>query len=229
MDIAGIRKKLREAKQAARTNENEARTTEEEPVVEQPNPESRERTGLTVKQPAEDEGVASEPVEEISDALADKITEKEEEPEYIIELLIFKLSNEDYAYRVSDVQEIHKPYKLTRVPGADLFILGVTSLRGKIIPVVDIKRKLFISSEGIRDNAKVIILNGPKGLIGVYADSDIDVIRVPEESIMEPPAHLTEEELRFVEGITAYGGRFISIIRTEGIFDFAIKEKVNHL
>lgn len=140
-----------------------------------------------------------------------------------VELLIFKLADEDYAFRVADVEEIIKPYGITKVPGADSFVAGITSLRGRVIPVVDLRRRLLSEKVNGLQNDKVLILKGPLGAIGALIDRGIDVIRVAEGDIVGPPAHLTEDELKYIEGIAPHENRFFSILRTKGVLEFDSK------
>jgi purine-binding chemotaxis protein CheW len=133
-----------------------------------------------------------------------------------MELLTFALAQEEYAFRIDDVEEIIKPQRITVIPKTDLFLLGVTSLRGKIIPVIDLKRRLSLGGEaGIKKKQKILILNGPRGTIGALIDRVIGVIRPRSSKIGEPPPHLLETEMRFIEGVALVDGRFLSVIKTE--------------
>jgi chemotaxis signal transduction protein len=87
------------------------------------------------------------------------------------------------------------------------FVLGITSLRGKIIPVIDLKKRLGLrkssisndyANEGLdlksetKANEKILIVSGPNGLIGASIDRVIGVVRLPVSNMLEPPAHLTK-------------------------------------
>jgi|Deesub1362A_J573_1020465.scaffolds.fasta_scaffold00004_25 purine-binding chemotaxis protein CheW len=202
MDIAKIRKKLKDVK--AQTKIRESLTDKDR--------ESRQSKADILPRHTEPETKTEKP--------PDNLDAKIEEAGEIIELLAFKLSKEDYAFRVSDVEEILRLQRITRVPKTDPFVLGITSLRGKIIPVVDLKKRLFISDSNGQGKKKIVILKGPKGSIGVLVDRSMSVIRVPASDIHEPPAHLTEKETKFIDGVAVLGDRFISIIHIEEILKF---------
>lgn len=139
-----------------------------------------------------------------------------EEQRGIVELIAFKLSREDYAFRISEVEEILKPQNITGVPRVGAHVLGISSLRGKIIPLISL-RKRFALKEDIAASGRderVIILYGPKGSVGALVDKVVGVLRIPEDSIQEPPGHLSETEVKYIEGIALWEGKFISIIRT---------------
>lgn len=222
MDLAKIRKKQKEEKERSRRIPEEPSASPIEPAEESmPVPITDDSSVSAVgKKPDGSLGVSDES-EAIGGLSAETTSGDAAEPVQIAEFLIFNVAEEDFAFRVSDVHEISKPHGITRVPGVDPSILGITALRGKVIPVVDLKKRLLISS-GYGDrpkNSKVLILKGPRGPIGALVDRGIDVIRIAEGDIIPPPSHLSEEEMKFIEGIAPYNDRFYSIIRTEGVLD----------
>ncbi len=242
MDIAKIRKKAKEKEKEAA----------EKPLPQPLEEEVREKGGEDAGMPAEaaspeatpdsempvpdSVGETSEPVAAESSAEETgqaALQEKEETPpseevrgqEQILELLTFNLSKEEFAFRVSEVEEIIRHQRITTVPAMPDYVLGITSLRGKIIPVIDLKTRI-IFRDGRRgeetpekgpspDKAKILILLGPKGPVGVTIDRVIGVVRLPQNEVLEPPAHLIDEERRFVDGVVVLDRRFVSIVRSE--------------
>jgi len=213
MDIAKIRKKLKETKEMAREPSPppppEVEPQKETPEIEPVLPE--ESAELTEEAPTETEETPQKPLEPIPEPYDD--TE---------ELLTFKLSNEDYAFKVSEIEEILRPQRYAWVPKTESFILGITSLRGKIIPLIDLKKRISLEGGYDGDKSKILILRGPKGSIGVVVDKVIDVIRVSSEEIVEPPSHLNEEKAKFIEGVVIVGNRFVSVMRLSEIMNFTI-------
>lgn len=140
----------------------------------------------------------------------------------IVELLTFTLGTEVYAFKVSDIEEILRPQRYAPVPRTEDFIMGITSLRGKIIPLIDLKKRLSMPSEGGSGREKILILRGPRGSIGALVDKVIDVIRIPAEGIVAPPSHLSETQVKFLEGVVLSGGAFISVFRLEEALNFKV-------
>jgi purine-binding chemotaxis protein CheW len=268
MDLAKIRKKLKEAKKKG-TGDSQQETkdvtppepvsvspeispvrliiekdiTEEVPEVEEfleetPEEESSAEQEKTEAEESLDKGKASaeekapsggEPEGGGEGALQ---SEDGEVVENILEFLHFRLANEDYAFKVSEIEEILKFHSVTRVPRMEDYIMGLSSLRGKIIPLIDLKKRLGISGERAvdakgREQNRIIIVNGPKGSIGAYVDLVVDVLRVPEEMLQEAPPHLSESEARFVEGIALWEGKFISIIRTNEALNITLAQSLS--
>jgi purine-binding chemotaxis protein CheW len=156
-------------------------------------------------------------------------TKPEEAISGIIELLTFQLAAEEFAFRISEVEEILTPQQITMVPKAPDYILGITAVRGKVMPVLDLKKRLSIKDNGASASGggkvrkKILTLKGPKGRIGIMIDRINGVIRIDESDIAEPPAHLSESDLMFVGGVVLYNGRFISVIRLEEAVDINLK------
>lgn len=191
MDIAKLRKKSKETE----APEGGIPAVHEEIPEEDATPEVKPR-------PAE------------QDARKEETAEGEEST---VQLLAFRLANEEYAFRIDEIEEIVRPQRVTRIPNAEPYLLGITSLRGKIIPVVDLKKMFALAGgpEGTDKKQKILILKGPKGPIGALIDSVTGVIRPSLSKIVETPLHLREEETRFIEGVAIVDGRFVSVIRTK--------------
>lgn len=243
MDIAKIRKKIKE--------EAEKGKSEDKPVDEPSASTQQQRVTLgeiedrkqktedkdrepEVKSPVPAQAVSEhETVKEKSPAESVSKTSKPDEAvSGIIELLTFQLAAEEFAFRISEVEEILTPQQITMVPKAPDYVLGITSVRGKVMPVLDLKKRLSIKDNGGsrrfesttgKVRKKILTLKGPKGRIGIMIDRINGVISIDESDIAEPPAHLSESDLMFVGGVILYNGRFISVIRLEEAADIKLK------
>jgi len=199
MDIAKIRKKLKESGQ------EEAAAQGAEGVAAQHKEEGHEPPASL---PAEEARREQEPVRTVQKEGAGE--------ESLLELLTFTLGNEEYAFRISEIHEIIRPQQATLIPKTVPHLLGITSLRGKIIPVIDLKRLLSLEGNAVEQaKQKVLVLKGPKGPIGALVDRVVGVIRPSASKIVATPPHLPDAQTRFIEGVAIMDGRFISIMRTE--------------
>jgi len=236
MDIAKIRKKAREKEEQGKhaeggTPAEAGPNTRQEPVShERPVPKVQGEMDDEVSLPpgaGEQRGEVLLPFRGSEGAEGPSGTEEVPEAEdAVLELLTFTLSNQEYAFRVSEVEEIIRFQRITGVPTLQDYVRGVTSLRGKIIPVIDLKTRLALKGSvepqqdrGEKEDRKILILSGPKGMIGATIDKVLEVVRFPAGTILDPPAHLTENELRYIEGVVILEKRFISIIRSDDALD----------
>ncbi|MEC4676489.1 MAG: chemotaxis protein CheW [Nitrospirota bacterium] len=233
MDIAKIRKKARPKKQKNGPQEaSPEQAAGAETIAATASGEEVEGTRKgTVSADGASGDEASDEVREGDGP--EEITPAEAQAPACLELLIVSLAKEEFAFRISEVEEIIRYQKITKIPTMPDYVLGITSLRGKIIPVIDMKIRLGLEGETagggdagdqtvemekieeIESNEKIVIVSGPLGLIGATVDKVSAAVRFPVNKTLDPPAHLTEGELKFIEGVVIYEKRFISIIRSK--------------
>lgn len=128
------------------------------------------------------------------------------------ELLIFGLDDADYAVPVERVREIVRMRALTRIPRAPGWLLGVVALRGEVVEVIDLRRRLGLGASTPDRSNRIIVLHGDNDRVtGLLVDSVSEVYRVPEESIM-PSQGL---DVTAVSEVCARGEGFVSILDVE--------------
>lgn len=239
MDIAKIRKKLKDSEaesQQSKAHGQSAKVPEDQTVrhdetipepsfrhvsnsnTEQQTPDIEDRKTVdTEKEPKSSDNAQLQAREDQKKILSVKKNIEAEKEEEIIEILTFSLLKEEFAFRVSQLAEILRSQWITRVPNVPDYVLGITSLRGKIIPVIDLKLRLSLTSipSDVIRKGKILIINGAKGPVGAAVDKVIGVVRVAKSDILPPPSHLSEKELKFIDGIAVVDKRFVSVINME--------------
>jgi purine-binding chemotaxis protein CheW len=214
MDIAKIRKKFRDAGQAAEGQSPfpvlSSGTAIDLEAGDRKTGDPEKKTELPIQQPMQE---GKEPGERGA-------------PDTLLELLIFQLSREEYAFRIEEIQEIIRSIKITRVPRSEDYLIGITSLRGKIIPVIDLGKRLSLKGGGIEKygRGKILIVKGPKGPIGAMISRVEGVIRSSQLKVTETPLHVSEREKRFIEGVVIVDHKFISLLRTGEVMNITLKE-----
>ncbi len=102
----------------------------------------------------------------------------------VLQLVSFKLAGEEYAVDVMTVQEINRLADVTRVPKAPGFVDGVVNLRGKILPVINLRRFLgFPPTTEITEEMRTIVVNAEGVLAGLTVDAVNQVIRIPAKRV----------------------------------------------
>jgi purine-binding chemotaxis protein CheW len=134
-----------------------------------------------------------------------------------LELISFQLAQESYAIRLTLVQQIIKMREITPVPRAPEYILGVISLRGVIIPVFDLRRRLGLARrEHTRETRIIVVREGAKS-IGLIVDRVRQVVRIPAAGIEPPPPILGGLEAEYLEGIGRSEGRMLILLHLEKV------------
>jgi purine-binding chemotaxis protein CheW len=143
-------------------------------------------------------------------------------------LATFFLAREEYGVDVRLVQEIIRVSEITQVPRAPGFIKGVINLRGRIIPVVDLKRKLNLGEvdEAARQS-RIVVVKVRDRLIGLLVDGASQVLKVPVASIEPPPEEVVEIDANYMRGVAKLDRRLIILMDLPKVLALELKEEVS--
>jgi len=123
--------------------------------------------------------------------------------------LTFKLAAEEYGLEILKVQEIIQMQAITRIPRTPEFVRGVINLRGKVIPVVDLRRKFSIDSIEDTERTCIIVVQIRSHdhvlIMGVIIDEVREVLDIPEASIEDAPAFGSSIDTEFILGMGKIG------------------------
>jgi purine-binding chemotaxis protein CheW len=138
------------------------------------------------------------------------------------EYLCFRVANEEYAINIMAIKEIIKPRDVTEVPRMPEFISGVISLRGIIIPIMDMRLRLALPSVQRTGRERVVVLRKGTGFCGVFVDEVLQVARINKADIEAPPAVLDGIDRDFVKGLGRFDKRMLILLNLETILDVSI-------
>jgi purine-binding chemotaxis protein CheW len=132
------------------------------------------------------------------------------------QFLAFELGGDCYALAIQRVREIVEYTPPTRVPGTPPFVRGVMNLRGSVVPVIDLARKLGLDSPPVTRRTCSVILEidneGERLVMGLVVDSVSDVLELTAAEIAPPPPFGTRVKLDYLRGLTKRGGGFTLVI-----------------
>ncbi|MDH5477777.1 MAG: chemotaxis protein CheW [Nitrospinota bacterium] len=115
--------------------------------------------------------------------------------------LTFVLGREEYAFEIKKVMEIIGIMDVTRVPKAPKFIKGVINLRGKVIPIVDLRTKFRMHTIDYTKETCIVVVETSEMVVGVIVDSVSEVIDINMEDIESSPAFGEEIDVRYILGM----------------------------
>ncbi len=140
-------------------------------------------------------------------------------------LATFFLSGEEYGVDVRLVQEIIRVSEITQVPRAPGFIKGVINLRGRIIPVVDLKRKLGLGevAESAR-TSRIVVVRLKERLVGLLVDGASQVLKVPVASIEAAPEEVVEIDANYLRGVAKLEDRLIILMDLPKVLALELRE-----
>jgi purine-binding chemotaxis protein CheW len=138
-------------------------------------------------------------------------------------LTTFFLDREEYGVDVRLVQEIRRVTEVTQVPRAPEFIKGVMNLRGRIIPVVDLKLRLSLGEVVPTRASRIVVVKLADRLIGLLVDGASKVMKVPVSAIDAPPEEVVAKGGTYIRGVAKLENRLIILIDLHRILDLGMR------
>jgi len=129
-----------------------------------------------------------------------------------IQLVVFDLASEHYGVDISDVREIIRMQNITRVPGATSYVEGIINLRGKVLPVLDLRKRLGLRVADQTEESRIVVIDISEGEVGVIVDAVTEVLRVSGSSIEPPSSMVTRGNADYLRGIAKLTDRLIILL-----------------
>ena len=130
-----------------------------------------------------------------------------------VQLVIFKLEHREYGLNINQVREIINLSEITPLPLENSNIEGVINLRGRIIPIINLKRRLGLTNQVYSSEARVIVIEFEKQLLGLKADEAVEVLRLDGDAIQALSDILSQAEKQsFIVGVGKLDDRLIVLL-----------------
>lgn len=147
----------------------------------------------------------------------------------ILQLVTFKLGTEEFGVDILKVQEINKMMSITKIPNAPTFIEGVINLRGKIIPIVDLRKRLGFRDQPYDKSTRIIVVELDGLVLGFIVDSVSEVLRIPENTIEPPPSMVAGIESEYIEGVGKLDERLLILLELKKVFSSPEKKDIENI
>ncbi len=136
--------------------------------------------------------------------------------------LVFRLDSEEYALEARHVSEIVGMQHITVVPNLDRHIRGVINLRGKVIPVLDVRLRFGLEEQQYNDRTCVVITQHEDyGTTGLIVDAVVEVADIHEEQIAPPPKTMKGNRSHYIQGMAKHGEKVRMILHLFAVLDDA--------
>lgn len=127
--------------------------------------------------------------------------------------VLFRVGAEEYGLPIEKVSSIIRYEPSTRVPRAPVSVEGVINLRGRVIPVVNLGKRLFDSEFTPSPHARIVVAEGEGGSVGLVVDAASEVATVEGDAVMPPPqTALSSDTSEAFEGVVHYQGRLVILL-----------------
>ena len=129
-----------------------------------------------------------------------------------LQIVGFRIGDETYGVRISAVREIVRVPAITAVPNAPDYIEGVINLRGKIIPVMDMRKRFGIKNVEPNKKNRILVVELENKVLGLIVNSASEVLKIPPSDIEMPNTMFQEGEVSYVTGVGKLNGRLVILL-----------------
>lgn len=129
-----------------------------------------------------------------------------------LQLVAFQLAEEVYGVDIAQVQEIIRMQPITKVPGAPDFVEGVINLRGRVIPVIDLRKRFRLPKGEETKSTRIIVVDVPPHTVGMIVDSVDEVLRLSEEKIEPPSPLIASIDTEYIKGVGKLEGKLLILL-----------------
>ena len=127
----------------------------------------------------------------------------------LIQLVTFNLGQEEFGIDILMVQEINRMVEITKVPQSPPHCEGVINLRGKVIPVIDLRKKFEMDIEEWTKNTRIVVCDVEGSVVGMIVDAVEEVLRIPSSTIEPAPEIVTTVNSDYIQGVAKMDDRLL--------------------
>lgn len=157
------------------------------------------------------------------------IHDQKAESNEILQLVSFKIGNEEFGVNILNVQEINKMTQITKVPNAPEFVEGVINLRGRVIPVINLRTRLRLEKKEADKDTRIIVVDIDKSTIGFIVDGVSEVLRIPVSITEAPPEIVAGVDSEFIKSVGKLEDRLLILIDLDKILTVSEKSKLESI
>ncbi len=154
------------------------------------------------------------------------LEEEKKESSELLQLVSFTIGNEEFGVDILYVQEINRMLQITKVPNAPSFVDGVVNLRGRVIPVIDLRSRLGMNRKEHDKNTRIVVVEVSGNTVGFIVDAVKEVLRIPTNITEAPPEIVSGVNSDFIMAVGKLEDRLITLIDLEKVLSSNEKKKL---
>jgi purine-binding chemotaxis protein CheW len=133
--------------------------------------------------------------------------------------ILFVLNDTTYAIRSRDIQQLDMVRAITAVPNAPRFVEGVVSVRGEVIPVLNLRKRFGFADGTPSARSRMLVVKNGKRVVGLLVDSAREFATIADNDIQPPPETIADMSGRYLEGIARVGSRLVLVLNVTELLD----------
>jgi purine-binding chemotaxis protein CheW len=135
----------------------------------------------------------------------------------LLQLVSFRIGEEEFGVDILRVQEINRMLEVTRVPSAPEFVDGVINLRGKVIPIIALRRRFGMERKENDKNTRIIVVELNGRIVGFVVDAVNEVLRIPKSITEPPPPIVAGIGAEYIRSVGKLDDRLLILLDLEGV------------
>lgn len=143
-----------------------------------------------------------------------------------VQLVVFRLGSEEYGVDIHQVREIIRVPSITRVPRAKDFIEGIFNLRGGVIPVLNLRRRLGFADVDVSEDERVVVAEIGEHIVGMRVDGVSEVLGVERSQVAPPSPYIVSVDSEYISGIVKLDDRLIILLDLDRVLSV---EELSHV
>lgn len=134
-------------------------------------------------------------------------------------LVVFKLAEEDYGVNIEQVHTVEKVMPITRVPRAPHFVEGVINLRGEVVPVISLRKRLGLPEKPIDESTHIVVVLVDGQMTGMLVDEISQVLTLPVDSIQPAEQVIGGIKTGYLQGVGKWDDKLIVMMDLKRVLD----------
>lgn len=137
----------------------------------------------------------------------------------LLQLVSFNIGSEEFGVDILKVQEINRMVEITKVPQAPHYVEGVINLRGKVIPIIDLRKRFSLEIKAHDKNTRIVVVDIGGNIMGMIVDAVSEVLRLPSDTIEPPPELVTGINSEYIKGVAKLEDRLLIFLDLSKVID----------
>jgi purine-binding chemotaxis protein CheW len=146
--------------------------------------------------------------------------------EELIQLVSFNIGDEEFGVDILKVQEINRMLDVTRVPNAPEYVDGVINLRGKVIPIIDLRRRFGMERKEHDKNTRIVVVELSGKVVGFVVDAVSEVLRIPKSVTEPPPPIVAGIDAEYITAVGKLEDRLLILLDLEKVLSAEEKHEL---
>jgi len=136
-----------------------------------------------------------------------------------LQLVTFRIGNEEFGVNILAVQEINRMLQITRVPQSPPDVEGVINLRGRIIPIIDLRKRFGSADKELDQDNRIIVVEVQQRILGFIVDGVHEVLRISSSIVEAAPSMTTSIDSDYIEGVGKLEDRLLILLDLKRLFN----------